>query len=155
MEKDIKVTESALPKVELSKAKRSERPVCVLKDVTLHESEQNRPLRNISFEVYGGEIFGIASVSGNGEKELANVIINPCELDGGEIFVNGEKINNKPTLSVFGKGVFYTPEDRIKEGILNEGNLKENILLGHQVEKRFLKNSVFIDWNEVKEVTKR
>ena len=155
MEKDIKVTESALPKVELSKAKRSEKPVCVLKDVTLHESEQNRPLRNISFEVYGGEIFGIASVSGNGEKELANVIINPCELDGGEIFVNGEKINNKPTLSVFGKGVFYTPEDRIKEGILNEGNLKENILLGHQAEKRFLKNSVFIDWNEVKEVTKK
>jgi len=40
--------------------------------------------------------------------------------------------------SSFSKGVFYTPEDRIKEGILPDGNLKENILLGHHSEDRFL-----------------
>jgi len=124
-----------------------------LKDVSVESSERSVGLKNISFELYGGEILGVAAVSGNGEKDLAEIIIYPKNLNRGEIYVDGEKINGLSTLQVFSKGVFYTPEDRIKEGILPDGNLKENILLGHHSEDRFLNNKTFIKWDEVRITT--
>ena len=124
-----------------------------MKDVFVEPTERSIGLRNISFELYGGEILGVAAVSGNGEKDLAEAIIYPKKLNQGEIYIDGEKINGLSTLQVFSKGVFYTPEDRIKEGILPDGNLKENILLGHHSEDRFLDRKTFIKWDEVRETT--
>jgi len=155
MEKEIKVNESALPKVELPEVEKSKEPVCVVKNIEVEASEKTPGLKNVSFEVYGGEIFGIASVSGNGEKELAEAMIKPSILKSGEILINRERVNGLSTLKVFSKGVFYTPEDRIKEGILPDGSIKENVLLGHHAEERFLKRNVFIDWEEVRNVSER
>lgn len=153
IEKDIKVTESALPKVELPETQKSPKPILELKNVFVEPTERSIGLRNISFELYGGEILGVAAVSGNGEKDLAEAIIYPKKLNQGEIYIDGEKINGLSTLRVFSKGVFYTPEDRIKEGILPDGNLKENILLGHHSEDRFLDRKTFIKWDKVRETT--
>ncbi|MEA3313489.1 MAG: ABC transporter ATP-binding protein [Caldisericota bacterium] len=155
MEKDIKVTESALPKVELPTIKRSKKPVCTVKNIEVKGKEKSKGLKNISFDVYGGEILGVASVSGNGEKELASIMIDPSLLSNGDIFVNGESIKRLSTLSVFNKGVAYTPEDRIKEGILNDGSIKENVLLGHHTEKRFFKKNLFIDWDEATKAARK
>ena len=153
IEKDIKVTESALPKVDLPPSKKSEKPILVLKNVFVESTEKSVGLKNISFDVYGGEIVGVAAVSGNGEKDLAEVVIKPKRIKSGEIFIDGEKINGLSTIEVFNKGVFYTPEDRVKEGILPEGNLKENTLLGHHYEEQFLNKNLFLKWNRIKEVT--
>lgn len=153
IEKDIKITESALPKVDLPPSKKSEKPILVLKNIFVELTEKSVGLSDISFELFGGEIVGVASVSGNGEKDLAEAIINPKKIKRGEIFIDGEKINNLSTLEVFSKGVFYTPEDRIKEGILPDGNLKENILLGHHSEDRFLSKKFFVKWDDTKNTT--
>lgn len=153
IEKDIKVTESALPKVDLPPSKKSEKPILILKNIFVESTEKSVGLNDISFELFGGEIVGVASVSGNGEKELAEVIINPKKIQSGEIFIDGEKINDLSTLDVFSKGIFYTPEDRIKEAILPDGNLKENILLGHHSEDRFLSKKLFVKWDDAKNIT--
>lgn len=155
MEKDIKVTENALPKVELLPCRRNKKPIAVLKNVSVEGGEKRSGLNNISFEIFGGEILGVAAISGNGEKEIAEVMVKPSLLKEGEILIDDKKINDLSTLDVFAKGIFYTPEDRIKEGILTEGSIKENILLGHHTEKRFLRNNLFIDWNEVKKAAKQ
>ncbi len=153
-EKDLKVTESALPKVELPPQKRSDKPVLVLKNVYVEPTEKSVGLKNVSFELYGGEILGVASVSGNGEKELAQVIVNPKLMKDGDIILDGESIKNLSTIEVFSKGLFYTPEDRIKEGILPEAPIYENVLLGHHFEKRFLGNLNFVKWDEVRKTSK-
>lgn len=153
-EKELKVTESALPKVELPPKKRSEKPVLVLKNVYVEKTEKSTGLKDISFELYTGEILGVASVSGNGEKELAQVIVNPKLIKQGDIILDGESIKNLSTIEVFSRGLFYTPEDRIKEGILPEAPIYENVLLGHHFEKRFLVNLNFIKWDEVRNAVK-
>lgn len=155
VEKDIRITESALPKVKLPPCHRSKKPIAVLKNVSVEGGEKCSGLNDISFEIFSGEILGVAAISGNGAKEMAEIIVNPSLLKKGEILINDNKVNNLSTLDVFAKGIFYTPEDRIKEGILTEGSIKENILLGHHAEKRFLKNNLFIDWNEVKKASKK
>jgi simple sugar transport system ATP-binding protein len=150
MEQDIAVNESALPTVRVPPSEKSARPVLELKDVHVPGGEESPGLRGVTLEVYGGEIVGVAGVSGNGEKEIAEVVVNPRIATEGDILVKGESVMGMSTLEVFARGVFYTPEDRIAEGILNEGSISENILLGHQAESRFLKRKTFIGWQDVR-----
>ncbi len=155
MEKDINITESALPDIKLPPGKRSEKPVLELKGVTVPGGDKSVGLKNVSLQVYGGEILGVASVSGNGEKELAEVTAHTSLISKGDIILDGESIKNLPTLEIFKKGLAYTPEDRIKEGILPEGSIKENVLLGHQTEERFLDRGFLVKWDEVREAAKK
>jgi len=156
IEKKIQVNENALPQIEIGESTHTEKPICVFNNVYVEGSEKSTGLKNISFEIYGGEIFGVASVSGNGEKDLANCLTNPSQVKNGEIIINGEKINNKfLNKGVFAKGMFYTPEDRIKEGILLDASLVENVLLGHHSKNYFLKHKFLIDWGKTLSITKR
>jgi len=154
MEQNIEVTESALPKVNLPEVKLSENPVAEIKNIFIKGDDTSPGLTDVSFDIFGGEILGIAAVSGNGEKEIAECIVNPSILNSGDIVIDGKSIKDETPLGVFGHGVFYTPEDRIKEGILNEGSIKENVLLGHHEEDRFLKKKLFIDWKEASKAAK-
>lgn len=149
MEKDIAVNEAALPTVEVPIVERSAAAVLQLRNVSVPGGEESPGLRGVSLDVFGGEILGIAGVSGNGEKEIAEVVVNPSMATGGDILVEGKSIMGLSTLDVFARGVFYTPEDRISEGILNEGSITENILLGHHAEKRFLTGTSFVAWKAV------
>jgi ABC-type uncharacterized transport system ATPase subunit len=155
MEKDIRVTESALPQVEPPPVRLSPAPVVEVKNVTIRGGETSPGLKDVSFEVFGGEILGVAAVSGNGEKEMARCLVHPWLLSNGDILMNGQSIRGCSTTEVFARGLFYTPEERIKEGILNEGSIKENILLGHHSDKRFLSGAVFIDWKETARAARR
>lgn len=154
MEQDIEVTESALPKVAIEPRKRGDKPVLSLQSVSTQAGESGIGLDNVTLEVYGGEILGVAAVSGNGEKELAEVVVHPRMVTGGTMSVGGESILGLDTLEVFAKGVAYTPEDRIHEGILNEASIIENVLLGHHAEERFLNRKMFVDWPEARKAAK-
>ncbi len=153
IERDIDVTESALPKVRLGEAHRSERPVLRIESVSTRSTDTHQGLREVTLEVFGGEILGVAAVSGNGEKELAETVVNPGRITSGKIFVGDESLAEDATLDVFARGAAYTPEDRTREAILPDGSLVENVLLGHQGEARFLSQRHFVNWPAVREAT--
>ncbi len=154
-EKDIKVTESALPQVELPPAHRGPHPVLTLERVSTASEEGRRNLKELSLELFPGEILGIAAVSGNGEKELAQVLIDPGLLTGGDILLEGRSIRELSTPEVLARGISYTPEDRIQEGILPEASITDNILLGHQSESRFVGGASFVRWKAVREAARK
>ena len=52
----------------------------------------HQKLKGINLSVQGGEILGIAGVSGNGQKELADVIAGVLSHTEGSIEVKGEII---------------------------------------------------------------
>ena len=153
IEKDIEVNESALPTVELPTMERSESPVLSMRNVNVAGGEETPGLTDISLDVHGGEILGVAAVSGNGEKEIAEVVVHPQDMQSGDILLNGQSIAGLSTLQVFSRGVFYTPEDRNAEGVLPDGSITENILLGHHAEERFCKGKTFISWPAVRTAT--
>lgn len=155
MEKNIDVTESALPRIQIRPTALSKQPICVFKNVFAGKEHTGTELKNISLEIYGGEILGIASVSGNGEKELADCFVDPSCIKGGEVRINDIRINKLSTTEVFAQGMFYTPEDRIRDGILPEASLIDNVLLGHHNEKQFLKYGMLIDRNQALKATKK
>lgn len=118
-------------------------PVLELKDVTTDA------LANVSFEVRGGEIVGIAGVEGNGQSELLQIIAHPKDYAAhstGTIRILGEQtLGDKHGLAAYKikeLGVGVVPEDRHKEGLLLDQPLPESFLLGLQSNAPFSKAGV-------------
>lgn len=86
-------------------------------------------LRDISFTIHGGEIFGIAGVSGNGQDEICDVISGAKRPTEGALFFCGEDISRAPVRSRNAAGIGYVPVDRYRDGMVMDMNLSENILL--------------------------
>jgi len=86
-------------------------------------------VRDISFRVYQNEIFGIAGVSGNGQRELVEAITGLRKSDAGTIRINGKDITNASPRTVYDRGISHVPEERIKFGIAPGLFLYENAIL--------------------------
>jgi simple sugar transport system ATP-binding protein len=148
---DLDITDSALPVVHIPSAERSAEPVCSIRQLDVIPAENTRvPLSGISVDIYGGEILGIAGISGNGQKTLAETLIHPHHIRCGEILVNGQRINSYSTLQVFQNGVFYTPEDRKHDAVLPLASITENMLLGHHREQQFIRHQ-FLNWSIIRQ----
>ena len=151
-EQDIAVTESALPQIEVGSTERTRDPVLRLTSVHTGSDRDGADvtgnLTDVTLDVHGGEIVGVAAVSGNGERQLAEIVVHPRMISHGRIEINGESLAGRSTLDVFSRGVAFTPEDRAREGILTEGTITENVLLGHHGEARFTRKGI-VDWRSV------
>ncbi|MBS3768480.1 MAG: ABC transporter ATP-binding protein [Candidatus Cloacimonetes bacterium] len=146
---EINITESAIPIINLPDVEKTSEPILKLQNISAQSKEKDGiNLDSISLKIYGGEILGIAGISGNGQKELAEVIIDPNNITKGKLILKGKKINGMSTNKVFSRKVSYIPEDRKKESIIGLGNITENVLLGHQREPRFQKKGI-IKWDKV------
>ncbi|MDR3561168.1 MAG: ABC transporter ATP-binding protein [Negativicutes bacterium] len=86
-------------------------------------------LKDLSLKVGEGEIFGIAGVAGNGQRELAEVITGLRRSASGTIRLYGEKVTNLQPAEMIGRGVSYVPEDRLGMGLVPDLNVVENLLL--------------------------
>jgi len=65
-------------------------------------------LKNVSFEVGKGMIFGIAGPNGAGKTTLLNVISGALKPTTGEVYLNGESIASLKPVSVCHKGIART-----------------------------------------------
>jgi simple sugar transport system ATP-binding protein len=109
-------------------------------------NDQNHPvLKNINLQIAAGEVLGIAGVSGNGQKELAETLSGVRRSSEGKIIVNGTNLvgKNPAEFSRFGMG--RIPEDR-HEGVVGDLTVYENLALEHLDE--FSKNG-FLNRNSI------
>lgn len=81
---------------------------------------------NVSFEVYPGEILGLAGVVGAGRTELATTIFGKDTVKNGKVYLNGEDITGLSTKAVLKKGLNYVPEDRFLNGIFKISDVATN-----------------------------
>jgi len=86
-------------------------------------------LKNVSFTVRSGEIFGVAGVAGNGQKELAEAITGLRWVHTGRVLINGVNVTNLSPRTITDLGVSYVPEDRMGIGLVPRLGLVDNIIL--------------------------
>jgi simple sugar transport system ATP-binding protein len=86
-------------------------------------------LDNFSLQLKSGEIMGLAGVSGNGQRELAEAVNGLRRVEAGQILFFGEDIANRPPAFVIRAGMGYIPEERNTEGIVPPFSIQENIIL--------------------------
>ncbi|HSQ34026.1 MAG TPA: ATP-binding cassette domain-containing protein, partial [Peptostreptococcaceae bacterium] len=89
----------------------------------------NEYVNNISFSVKSGEILGIAGLMGCGRTELAKTIYGHIKKQSGEIYINGNKIENKSAKDGLYNGIAYVSEDRKGDGLILGLSVKENITI--------------------------
>jgi len=94
-------------------------------------------LKDINLDVYGGEIVGIAGVSGNGQKELADVIAGVLKPSSGQIYINKQLLKQISPGIVQALGVGRIPEDRTGTGLITTLPLSDSMVLPRISEKKF------------------
>ena len=83
----------------------------------------------LDLSVCSGEIVGLAGVSGNGQRELAEAINGLRRAEEGKILFFGQDITNRTPHDVIEAGMGYIPEERNTEGIVPPFSMKENFIL--------------------------
>jgi len=86
-------------------------------------------LKGVSFTVHAGEIFGVAGIAGNGQKELVESITGLRKISSGQILVAGKDTTGRSAKHMIERGVAYVPEDRIKVGAPQNLSIAENLVL--------------------------
>ncbi|MFB2936667.1 ABC transporter ATP-binding protein [Aerosakkonemataceae cyanobacterium BLCC-F154] len=104
--------------------------VPVLEIRNLHTNKDNGlvGISGVNLVVHAGEIVGIAGVSGNGQKELVEVLAGQRAATAGEILVNGE--NYKATRAeMYKHQIFSLPEEPLKNACVPNMSVAENLAL--------------------------
>lgn len=124
-------------------------PLCLrLEDVSCLNDRGVSGLKGISLEVYHGEILGIAGVSGNGQRELAEVIAGLRPLTAGRLWLEGEEITALSPAERTSRGMAYIPEERMRDGVIREFSVAENLLLKDHPRPPFAR-STFLRLKEI------
>jgi len=85
--------------------------------------------KDVSFNLYKGEVLGVYGLLGAGRTELFEAMIGDCPPDSGDIYFKGKKDKIKNVLGQIKKGFAFVPEDRQREGLVQTMNIKKNITL--------------------------
>ncbi|MFJ3971542.1 sugar ABC transporter ATP-binding protein [Streptomyces parvus] len=91
--------------------------------------DRRHQLRDISVELYAGEVLGLGGLLGSGRSETAKALTGALSLDGGEITVDGKRIGRPTPAAAIRAGISMLPEDRKAEGIVPGLSVRENIVL--------------------------
>ena len=113
-------------------AKRPKEPgevVLKVEDLFAMDDRGTMVVKGVSFEVRRGEVFGIAGVAGNGQKELVEAIVGLRKPEKGRVVIDSHDVTGRSPAEVLGLGVAFIPEDRARYGIVPDLSVAENLVL--------------------------
>jgi len=111
-------------------------PVLELKRVST-PSHGGAGLADLSLTVRGGEIVGVAGVSGNGQRALADLLSGTLAPTGGEIRLAGSPMRRAAPQEAQRLGLGRIPEDRMRTGLVTALTVAENMILPRLKERPF------------------
>jgi simple sugar transport system ATP-binding protein len=109
-------------------------------------------LRNVSLELKAGEILGVAGVSGNGQRELDEVVTGMRKPTTGRVILEGKDVTRKSPDEVRRAGVAHVCEEH-KTGFVFDFSLKENLILQPFIAEQF-KRGMLLDESKLRNKTK-
>lgn len=86
-------------------------------------------VRDISFDLYEGEIVGIAGLMGAGRTETTRAIFGADPKESGEIIMDGKLLTINKPMDAIKAALVLVPEDRKKDGLCTKLSIRENIAL--------------------------
>jgi len=117
--------------VELQVQKAPARPGDVVLDVaglTVLDDRAQVAVNDVSFQVRGGEILGVAGVQGNGQTELCEALMG-LRPAGGSVHLSGDDLTHATPRHRLRAGVGYIPEDRQEDGLVSDFSVADNLIL--------------------------
>jgi len=113
------------------------RPVLSVEGLRVRSDRGHLALDGLDLELAEGEILGLAGVSGNGQRELADALAGLRPVEGGRVRFDGGELSHASPRRIIDRGMGYIPEDRHYEGIVPSFTVKENLVLKDFATSRF------------------
>ena len=110
------------------------------------------PLRDVSFQVRAGEIFGIGGVAGNGQDELMAVLSGEVTVPPGALMLKGQGIGGLGPAARRAEGLLTAPEERLGHAAAPDMSLTENAMMTAAVRQELMRNG-FLNWPEARRFT--
>ncbi len=116
-----------------------DRPLLEIRDLTVKNDEGSVAIDNMSFYIRGGEMLGVAGISGCGQKELCEAIAGLRKIESGEINHKGQSLIGLPPKKIIEMGISmsFIPEDRLGMGLAPSMSITDNMMLKTYSEGRF------------------
>jgi ABC-type uncharacterized transport system ATPase subunit len=125
-------------------------PLLELKQVSTPVEGQTTGLKEINFTILPGEIVGVAGVSGNGQKELGDVILGLQKCDTGAKYLWGQDATHWSVARIRSSGVAFIPEDPLGMAVVAGLTVKENMALSN-IRRYARQGGVSMDWELVED----
>ncbi len=124
-------------------------PLLELRSVTTRAKGEGTRLDDINLEIRPGEIVGVAGVSGNGQRELGDVILGLIACGRGRRLLQGVDATSWTAGRIRASGVGFVPEDPLGMGAVPWMTVAQNAALG-SVETYARHGGFSLDWGHVK-----
>ena len=125
-----------------------------LKDIQARDVTGQPALRGVSLEVQAGEILGVAGISGNGQRELAEIIAGLRPMSGGSVELDGTPITDWTTARRTEHGLAYIPEERMHDGVVRDFAVSENLVLQEHTSEPF-SNGIFLAFDYIAQFSRQ
>lgn len=86
-------------------------------------------VKDVSFSVRKGEILGFAGLMGAGRTEVARVIFGADKRDGGDIYIDGRRVDIDTPSDAVKAGIGYLSEDRKHFGLVLGMDIQTNVAI--------------------------
>ncbi len=121
-------------------------PMAVLEVEALAvDRDDARRVSDVSLQVRGGEILGVAGVEGNGQTELFAAIAGLLPVAAGSVRLCGADLSTASVAARRRAGMALVSEDRHRHGLVLDFSLAENFLLGHDADHAAGPGGVLVD----------
>lgn len=111
-------------------------------------------LRGVDLQLRAGEILGIAGVSGNGQRELAEVIAGLRKSSKGRLIMDGTDVTGWGPSDLIDHGLSYIPEERMVDGTVQDFTVEENLILKDHTHPPYA-HGIFLNFKKIEEETER
>lgn len=128
--------------------------VLSIKDLIVNENRGIPAVKNLSLEVRGGEIVGIAGIDGNGQSELVQAITGLRKVKAGSITIKGQDVTKLSSRKITELSVGHVPEDRHRDGLVLEMTMAENLALQTYYKEPMSKNGI-LNFSHINEYARK
>jgi general nucleoside transport system ATP-binding protein len=144
---NLMVGRELLEKLDKKKMQPGE-PVLEIEDLHALNDKALPALKNVHLTVRRNEVLGLAGVSGNGQRELAEILFGMREATKGRVKVRGNVLRPGSPASAIRLGMGRIPEDRIETGLLMDLTVEENLILENHVSSEFQRRGL-LDFKKI------
>jgi simple sugar transport system ATP-binding protein len=123
-------------------------PVLDLRAISTQGEGTQVSLKKIDLKVLSGEIVGITGVSGNGQRELADVVLGKLNVESGSIFLRNENVTDYSIRKIRRKGVAFIPESPTAMAVAPYMTVLENMAVP-QIWRYSRNGGLMIDWDAI------
>jgi general nucleoside transport system ATP-binding protein len=111
-------------------------------DLRVKDDRGVQTVNGFGVEVRRGEIFGVAGVEGNGQRELVEAITGMRRKVGGRVEMLGRDVTRFSPRRITEIGVAHIPEDRNKHGVVSSYSIADNLVLNRYNEAPFARHGI-------------